>query len=186
MMLTGRDGEAGPFKQSSWQIVEIHPEGVGPHSSLMSTSRLKGGVSCDQGHRYTPNLVEHSRLVIPQSCEARITSLLAQRPSVHCTLSSDVPPNCRLLDRILGICSSSSQNSFLLAVKKDEPTVQPQHVASFRTLCYRFVAIWIRIHRPVRRECAAGMTTPEHRPHATRHTAIVIFEICSRVFCSIV
>jgi hypothetical protein len=26
--------EAGPFKQSSGQIIEIHPEGVGLHSSF--------------------------------------------------------------------------------------------------------------------------------------------------------
>lgn len=82
-----RWAEAGPFKQSSGQIVEIHPEGVGPHSPF-DEYLVERWRSCDQGHRYTLNPVEHSGLVIPQSCEARITlesplyddpSLLAQK-----------------------------------------------------------------------------------------------------------
>jgi hypothetical protein len=67
--------EADPFEQSSGQIVEIHPEGLVLTHRSMSTSRFKGGVSCDEGHRYMPNLVERSGLVIPQSCEARIALL---------------------------------------------------------------------------------------------------------------
>ena len=42
-----RWAKADPFKQSSRQIVETYPEGVGPHSSFdeyCGTSRLKGGV----------------------------------------------------------------------------------------------------------------------------------------------
>jgi hypothetical protein len=65
--------EAGPFKKSSGQIVEIHPEGIGPHSSFDEYFSVERWRSCDQGHRYMPNLVERSGLVIPQSCEAQIT-----------------------------------------------------------------------------------------------------------------
>src|SRR5271170_3412381 len=91
-----RWAEAGPFKQSSGQIVEIRPQGVGPHSSFDEYFSVERWRSCDQGHRYTPNPVEHSRLVIPQSCEARITGLLAQRPSIHalCLLTSHQTAVC--------------------------------------------------------------------------------------------
>ena len=39
-----RWAEAGLFRQSSGQIVEIHPQGVGPHSSFDKYFSVKGGV----------------------------------------------------------------------------------------------------------------------------------------------
>ena len=97
MMLTGRDGpkQVHSDNQAGRLLRFIPKELVLTHRS-MSTSRLKGWRSCDQGHRYTPNPVEHSRLVIPQSCEARITDLLAQRPFIHalCLLTSHQTAVC--------------------------------------------------------------------------------------------
>jgi hypothetical protein len=40
--------EAGPFKKSSGQIVGIHPEGVGPHSSFDEYFSVERWRSCDQ------------------------------------------------------------------------------------------------------------------------------------------
>jgi hypothetical protein len=97
-----RWAEAGPFKQSSGQIVKIHPEEVCPHSSFDEYFSVERWRSCDQGYRYTPNPVEHPGLVIPQSCEARTTPSMMtrvywlKRPSIHelCFLTSHQTAVC--------------------------------------------------------------------------------------------